>query len=89
MTLDTVVMYDVNIIFQEIGVNRKKILKLLGHQLWWHTSAPHKQDYYVDIDKSHDNMLRLWHSPLERSSRMRKDECSNPSWDRPKSNKNR
>ena len=25
MTLDTVVMYDVNFIFQEIGVNRKKI----------------------------------------------------------------
>ena len=24
MTLDTVVMYDVNFIFQEIGVNRKK-----------------------------------------------------------------
>ena len=30
------------------------------------------QDYYVDIDKLHDNMPRLRRSRLERSSRMQK-----------------
>ena len=64
MTLDTVVMYDVNFIFQKIDVSRKKVLKLPGQQLYLNTSAPHKQDYYVDIDKSHDNMPRLWRSRL-------------------------
>ena len=59
-------------------------MKFTGHNLWRHTSPPYTQDYYVDIARSHDNMPRLCGSRLEHPSRMRTDECSNPSRDRPK-----